>query len=68
MVIITSYKFTHTAFVTMEGSPDPGGIPFRFIVKGTITVGFILLFLQSISMGLHSVLKIAGRESTEDEG
>ena len=67
MVIITSYKFTHTAFVTMEGSPDPGGIPFRFIVKGTITVGFILLFLQSISLGLHSVLKIAGRESTSDE-
>lgn len=67
MVIITSYKFTHTAFITMEGSPDPGGIPFRFLIKGTITVGFILLFLQSVSLALHSVLKIAGRESLEEE-
>ena len=49
-----------------EGSPDPGGIPFRFLVKGAIPVGFSLLLLQGISLGLHSVLQIAGHESTEE--
>ena len=30
MVIITSWKFVHNSWSVMEGSPDPGGIPFRF--------------------------------------
>ena len=67
MVIITSWKFTYNAWAIMEGSPDPGGIPFRFIIKGAITVGFILLFIQGISMGLHSLLQIMGLEEPQEE-
>ena len=65
MVITTSWKFTMNAFEILEGSPDPGGIPFRFIVKGFIPVGFSLLFLQGISLGIHSVLQILGIETEE---
>lgn len=67
MVIATSWKFTHNAWLVMEGSPDPGGIPFRFIVKGFITVGFIILFVQALSMGIHSFLQISGKEIPEEE-
>lgn len=67
MVIITSWKFTHNAWAMMEGSPDPGGIPYRFLVKGTITVGFILLSLQGVSLGLHSLLQLVGLEAVEEE-
>ncbi len=67
MVIITSWKFTHNAWAIMEGSPDPGGIPLRFLVKGLITVGFILLALQGLSMGLHSFLQLVGAEAVEEE-
>jgi TRAP-type mannitol/chloroaromatic compound transport system permease small subunit len=67
MVIATSWKFTYNAWAIMEGSPDPGGIPFRFLIKGTITVGFILLFLQGLSMGLHSFLQLLGLEDPEEE-
>jgi TRAP-type mannitol/chloroaromatic compound transport system permease small subunit len=66
MVVITSWKFTHTAWAIMEGSPDPGGIPFRFLVKGCITVGFILVLLQGFSMGLHSLLQILGHEKAKE--
>ena len=66
-VIVTSWKFTYNAWAIMEGSPDPGGIPFRFLIKGTITVGFILLFLQGLSMGLHSFLQLLGLEDPEEE-
>jgi TRAP-type mannitol/chloroaromatic compound transport system permease small subunit len=51
----------------MEGSPDPGGIPFRFIIKGCIPVGFTLLLLQGISLGLHSFMQITGVEKAEEE-
>ncbi|NNL75997.1 MAG: TRAP transporter small permease subunit [Desulfobacterales bacterium] len=65
MVITTSWKFTLNSFLILEGSPDPGGIPLRFIVKGFIPAGFFLLLMQGISMGIHSLLQILEIE-TED--
>jgi TRAP-type mannitol/chloroaromatic compound transport system permease small subunit len=52
----------------MEGSPDPGGIPYRFLVKGLITVGFSLILLQGFSMGAHSLLQLLGKEPFEISG
>jgi len=65
MVIATSWKFTMNSFGILEGSPDPGGIPLRFIVKGFIPAGFFLLLLQGISLGIHSLLQILGIETEE---
>ena len=67
MVITTSWKFTATSFAMLEGSPDPGGIPFRFILKGCIPVGFTLLLLQGISLGMHSFMQILGIEEAKEE-
>lgn len=67
LIIATSLKFVHNSFTILEGSPDPGGIPLRFIVKGAIPVGFALLMLQGISLGIHSLLQLMGIES-EPEG
>jgi len=66
MIIVTSFKFVYTSWSIMEGSPDPGGIPFRFIVKGTIPAGFCLLLLQGTSLGIHSLLQILGVEKAEE--
>ena len=67
MVITTSWKFTLNSFSILEGSPDPGGIPFRFIIKGCIPVGFTLLLLQGFSLGLHSFMQILGIEKAKEE-
>lgn len=67
MVIITSWKFAYNSWAIMEGSPDPGGIPYVFLIKGTITVGFVLLALQGLSLGLHSLLQLLGLEAFEEE-
>jgi len=67
LVIVTSWKFVGNSFSMMEGSPDPGGIPYRFIVKGTMTVGYALLLLQGLSMGFHALLQLLGVESVEEE-
>lgn len=66
MVIETSWKFVLNSWNVLEGSPDPGGIPLRFIIKGMITIGFILLLLQGISLGIHSLLDILGKETEEE--
>ncbi|MFH1136953.1 MAG: TRAP transporter small permease subunit [Pseudomonadota bacterium] len=66
LIIVTSWKFAFTAFQISEGSPDPGGIPFRYLIKGCIPVGFGLLLLQGISLGLHSLLQIMGLEKNEE--
>jgi TRAP-type mannitol/chloroaromatic compound transport system permease small subunit len=67
MVISTSWKFTVNSFAMLEGSPDPGGIPFRFLLKGCMPVGFTLLLMQGISLGIHSFMQIIGVETvTED--
>ncbi len=65
-MIITSWKFVHNAWVIGEGSPDPGGIPYRFLVKGCIPVGFSLLLMQGLSLGMHSLLQILGIEPEEE--
>ena len=67
MIIITSFKFVLTSFLILEGSPDPGGIPFRSIVKGFIPAGFSLLLLQGLSLGVHSLLQILGVETPKEE-
>mgnify|MGYP001354000572 CR=1 FL=1 len=67
LVVATSWQFTLSSWSILEGSPDPGGIPFRFLVKSTITVGFFLLLLQGLSLGIHSLFQLLGKESEEEE-
>ena len=58
--IKTSIPFVLESYHIMEGSPDPGGIPYRFIIKSCIPVGYTLLLLQGISLGLNSLFQLAG--------
>jgi TRAP-type mannitol/chloroaromatic compound transport system permease small subunit len=67
MVIDTSLGFVADSFAVMEGSPDPGGVPYRFIIKSTITIGFSLLLLQGFSLGIHSILVLLGAETGEEQ-
>src|SRR2546427_8398149 len=47
--MITSWPFVRNSYRALEGSPDPGGIPLRFLLKSVIIVGFALLTLQAFS-------------------
>jgi TRAP-type mannitol/chloroaromatic compound transport system permease small subunit len=58
MVLVTSYNFVQSSFAVMEGSPDPGGIPYRWILKACIPVGFVFILLQGFSMGIKSLVTI----------
>ncbi|MGD8567534.1 MAG: TRAP transporter small permease subunit [Gammaproteobacteria bacterium] len=55
LIIVASWDFVARSFAMLEGSSDPGGLPYRFILKSVIPVGFSLLLLQGIAMILRSV-------------
>jgi TRAP-type mannitol/chloroaromatic compound transport system permease small subunit len=55
LIIYTSWSFAWESFVSMEGSPNPGGIPFRFIIKACIPLGYVLFLLQGISMFIRNL-------------
>ncbi len=67
LIISTSLGYVHSSFAIMEGSPDPGGIPLRFILKSMIPVGFLLVWLQGISLFIKSFLVITGHKAEDRE-
>lgn len=48
VVIVTSSKYAYNSYYIMEGSPNPNGLPFRFIIKFCIVLGFALLLLEGL--------------------
>jgi len=60
-VIWLSLKYVQQSYVIDEGSPDPGGIPHRYVIKSLIPIGFALLLLQGCASALACVEKLRGR-------
>ena len=67
LIIWTSLPFALSSWEFLEGSPDPGGLPARFILKTAIPVGFFLVGLQGLSMAAESLLRIL-EGGDDDEG
>lgn len=59
-LIYTSYSFMLHSFKFNEGSPNPGGLPARYLIKGAIVLGLTLLLLQTTGLILSSLLVILG--------
>lgn len=51
-----SWAYMMQAWAIGESSSDPGGIPFRWAIKGMLPVGFALLALQSAAALMRQVL------------
>jgi TRAP-type mannitol/chloroaromatic compound transport system permease small subunit len=55
LIIVSSWDFVANSFAIAEGSPDPGGLPYRFILKAAIPLGFVLLLIQGAAIVLKSI-------------
>lgn len=53
--VIEGSRFAYAAYLLDETSSDAGGLPFRYLIKATIPLGFLLLGLQAISQLLKNV-------------
>ena len=65
MVMSTAWPFVRDSYRVLEGSPDPGGVPFRFLLKSVIIVGFAILTLQAISQTIKNFFVGMGWEQPE---
>jgi len=63
LIVITSWPFVENAFFYNEGSPDPGGLPYRFILKSAILIGFAMIMLQGIAEVLKNIQILRNKES-----
>ena len=65
MVIVSSRSFVGNSFSMGEGSPDAGGLPYRFLLKAAIPAGFALLILQGVSQAIRAILVLSGHVPPE---
>ena len=56
-----SWGYVGQAWAVDEASPDPGGIPHRWVVKGLIPLGFALLALQTLAAATRRVIEERAR-------
>lgn len=63
LIIVASWPFVASAFIVGEGSPDPGGLPYRFLLKAAIPLGFFLLLLQGIAHMLRSARTLMEKDA-----
>ncbi len=62
LIIISAWPFVMDAFRLGEGSPD-GGLPYRWLLKAAIPLGFALLLLQGWAESLRALLRLLGHET-----
>lgn len=56
IVIWLSIPYVNQSWSIGEGTANPGGIDYRYVIKSLIPIGFAILFLQSFSQAIKSAL------------
>lgn len=54
-MIYLSIDYVMQSYANGEVSPDPGGLPYRYLVKSLIPLGFLLVLIQGISVLLKAL-------------
>jgi len=62
LVIYGSWDFVMDSYTTNEISEDPGGLPYRWIIKAQIPIAFIFLVLCAFNFMLHNINVLKGLE------
>ncbi len=60
LILWSSWDYVANAWAMGEGSREAGGLPGLYVLKSAILALGLLLLLQGIAMGLHSVMIIIG--------
>ena len=62
LVIYLGIDFVSLSFSQMEASADPGGLPYRFVIKSFIPIAFVLMALQALRVIASSYRTFRGGE------
>jgi TRAP-type mannitol/chloroaromatic compound transport system permease small subunit len=59
--------FAKEAYDLGEMSGDPGGLPYRWIIKGMITLSFVCTMISSLGFLLHAINQFLGLEAPQHQ-
>lgn len=59
IVVMMSEYYAHNSWLIKEGSPDPGGLCCRYLIKYCIPLAFLLLEIQ----GIAELVKVVSRKN-----
>lgn len=69
LIIVSAWPFVAQSYGWGESSPDPGGLPYRWLLKAVIPLAFILLLLQGLVVIVNSVrVTLAAGSLPEEKG
>lgn len=55
VTILASWQFVANSYMIGETSPNPGGLPARYLLKAMIPLGCLFLLLQGLSLMVRSI-------------
>lgn len=61
VVLSTTVPWTIVSYQVGEMSIDPGGIPARFLIKAVLPLGYFLMLIQGIILGIKSFFILIGK-------
>lgn len=61
-----SLDFVRMSWEIAEASPDPGGLPGRYLIKAFVPLGFFLVALQGVAMTLYGLTRLSQAEEPHD--
>ena len=68
LILITEgIDFVGNSLRLSESSPDPGGLPARYLIKMAIPIGFSLLLIQALSLAFKSILELKAPDQNAQE-
>lgn len=68
IVVRLSLPWVDMSFARGEGSPNPGGLPHRFVLKSLIPLGFGLLALQGVAHVLRHLFRLPQAPGAHSQG
>jgi TRAP-type mannitol/chloroaromatic compound transport system permease small subunit len=60
LIFFGSFEYVNDAYVTHEISEDPGGLPFRWLIKGMIPFSFAFLLFSAVGYILQNIRLFRG--------
>jgi TRAP-type mannitol/chloroaromatic compound transport system permease small subunit len=55
LILTGSFEYVNDAYITQEISEDPGGLPYRWLIKGMIPLSFIFLCFCAVGYVLQNI-------------
>ncbi|BHH85813.1 TRAP transporter small permease subunit [Desulforhopalus sp. 52FAK] len=63
LIFFGSFNFVNDAYQIKEISEDPGGLPFRWVIKGMIPLAFFTLIFASVGYTIKNINLLRGENA-----